>query len=556
MNLLTSVFAQSGGQLIAPAPVSGEVSEAVAQVTGPAVDWWGLLPLIILGVGALLLLTVSSLLRKRAPTSFYAIWTVTVASAAAISAIPLWARVQGWETVLWWDNTPESFGPFSTVGNMVGIDGFSVFLVITICLAVALTALVADGYLRREGLDGPSLYVLMMLSAAGGVMMATANDLIMVFLGLETLSIAVYVLAAMHLKRAQSQEAGLKYFVLGSFSSSFFLYGIAMIYGATGSTNLVAIKDFMSEVVPVQNGLLLLGLAFMLVGLAFKVSAVPFHAWSPDVYDGAPTPVVAFMASGVKIAAFAGIVRIFVLTFDNYGSTWRPIVYALAILSMVIGAALAIVQSDVKRMLAFSSISHAGFILMAVEASSAEGNAAVLFYLATYTFMVVGTFTIVTLVGRTGDNRHALRDYRGLARTSPALAAALIVFLFAQAGIPFTAGFFAKFYAVIAAVNASAIPLAVIAMVSAVIAAFLYLRLVVMVFMAEGDDGNDGPVPKRTDRIAVPAGAGLVIGICLVVTIGYGLFPDALVAPAREGQPALVRSAEPAAAAPAIPTTP
>jgi NADH-quinone oxidoreductase subunit N len=553
MRVLASLFGQAQ-PLVESAPDAAATADGVVRAVGPSVDWWALLPLIILLVGALLLLTVSSVVRDRAPRSFYAVWTVVVASAAAISAIPLWAGVQGWDTVLWWTNAPDQFGPYSTVGGMVGIDGFSVFVTITICLGVALSALLADGYLRREGLDGPSLYVLMLLSASGGVMMAMADDLLVVFLGLETLSIAVYVLSAMHLRRAQSQEAGLKYFVLGSFSSAFFLYGIALVYGATGSTNLIAIKDFMSEVVPVQNGLLLLGLAFMLVGLAFKVSAVPFHAWSPDVYDGSPTPVVAFMASVVKVAAFAGLVRVFVLTFENYGSTWRPIVYVLAVLSMVIGSALAIVQSSVKRMLAYSSISHAGFILMAVQAASDEGNSAVLFYLAAYTFMVIGSFSIVTLVGRKGDGRHSLADYRGLARTNPLLATALTVFLFAQAGVPFTSGFFAKFYAVIAAVNSDSTPLAIIAMVSAVIGAFLYLRVIVAMFMSGGDDGDDGPAPARASRIPIPAGAALTIVICLAVTVFYGLVPDALVSPAREGQPVLVQSTPPAIGAPATPT--
>lgn len=529
----------------------------VQHVTGPSVDWRALLPLIVLLVGGLLMLTVSSLLRRGAPRSFYAICTVAIASAAAITAIPLWGRVQGWEKVLWWTNSPDQFGPFSTVGGMVGVDGFGLFMTITICLTVVVAALLSDGYLRREGLDdGPALYVLMLLSASGGVMMAMANDLIVVFLGLETLSIAVYVLSAMHLKRAQSQESGLKYFVLGSFSSAFFLYGIALVYGATGSTNLIAIKDWMAGVVPVQNGLLLIGLALMLVGLAFKVSAVPFHAWSPDVYDGAPSPVVAFMASGVKAAAFAGMVRVFVLTFENYGSTWRPIVYALAILSMVIGAALAVVQSNVKRMMAYSSISHAGFILMAVEAASAQGNSAVLFYAAVYAAMVAGSFGIITLVGRRGDGHHDLRDYRGLSRTNPLLAAAFTVFLFAQAGVPFTAGFFAKFYAITAAVDASSWPLAIIAMVSAVISAFLYLRIVVAMFMAGGDDGADGPAPTRAQRIPVPAGAGLAIGLCLLVTVAFGLFPDALVNAANAGQPALVKVAPQGTAAAATPAQP
>jgi NADH-quinone oxidoreductase subunit N len=523
-------------------------ADEVVQIPVPSVDWRALLPLLILLVGALLMLTLSALLRGKAPRSLWAGVTVALAAASAISVLPLWGRVQGWDQVLWFDNHPESFGPFSTVAGMVGIDGFSLFVTVVICAAVALAALIGDGYLQREGMDGPEFFVLMLLSASGGVMMAMANDLLVVFLGLETLSIAVYVMSAMHLRRIQSQESGLKYFVLGAFSSAFLLYGIALIYGATGSTNLIAIKDFMATTVPVQNGLLLLGLGLMLVGFAFKVSAVPFHAWSPDVYDGAPTPAVAYMASGVKAAAFAGMVRVFVLTFENYGTTWKPIVYTIAILSMVIGSALAVVQSNVKRMMAYSSINHAGFILMAVEAGSARGNSAVLFYLAAYTFMVAGTFGVISLIGRTGDGRHSIAEYRGLARTNPLLAAVFTVLLFAQAGVPFTAGFFAKFYAVTAAIDASSWPLAVIAMVTATIAAFLYLRLVAAMFMSGADDGDEGARPSRASHIPVPATAGLALVLCVVATVGLGLVPDLLVGPADAGQPALVQVAEPAAA--------
>jgi NADH-quinone oxidoreductase subunit N len=535
MNGLFAVLAQA------------EVDEVV-QIPVPSVDWRALLPLLILLVGALLMLTLSSLLRGKAPRSLWAGVTVALAVASAISVLPLWGRVQGWDQVLWFDNHPESFGPFSTVAGMVGIDGFSLFVTVVICAAVALAALIADGYLQREGMEGPEFFVLMLLSASGGVMMAMANDLLVIFLGLETLSIAVYVMSAMQLRRIQSQESGLKYFVLGAFSSAFLLYGIALVYGATGSTNLIAIKDFMATTIPVQNGLLLLGLGLMLVGFAFKVSAVPFHAWSPDVYDGAPTPAVAYMASGVKAAAFAGMVRVFVLTFENYGTTWKPIVYVIAILSMVVGSALAIVQSNVKRMMAYSSINHAGFILMAVEAGSARGNSAVLFYIAAYTFMVAGTFGVISLIGRTGDGRHSIADYRGLAHTNPLLAAVFTVLLFAQAGVPFTAGFFAKFYAVTAAIDASSWPLAIIAMVTATIAAFLYLRLVAAMFMSGADDGDEGGRPSRASHIPVPATAGLALVLCVVVTVGLGLVPDLLVGPADAGQPALVQVAEPAAA--------
>ena len=445
------------------------------------------------------------------------------------------------DSILWFHLNHAQTGPFSTVGGAVGVDGFSLFITIVLCAAVAMAALFANAYLRREDMEGPEFYVLMLISASGGVMMAMANDLIVLFIGLETLSLAVYVLAGMHLRRVQSQESGIKYFVLGAFSSAFFLYGIAMIYGATGSTNLIDIKDFMAGVVPVQNGFLLLGLALLLVGLAFKVAAVPFHAWSPDVYDGAPTPAVAWMASGVKAAAFAGLVRIFVLTFSNYGATWRPIIYVLAILSMVVGASLAIVQSNVKRMLAYSSISHAGFMLMALQASSTEGTAAIAFYVAVYTFMVAGSFGVATIVGRRGDGHHSLGDYKGLSRSNPVLAAAFTVLLLAQAGVPFTSGFFAKFCAITAAVNAHSTPLAVIAMVSAVISAFLYLRLIVAMFMSGGDDGADAPLPDAASRLHVPVSATIGLAVCVLVTVGIGLQPDLLVNQARNATPALVQ---------------
>ncbi len=518
------------------------------QVPTPDVDWQGLLPVLILFVGGLLLLTITSLLKGRLPKGFEAAYTVAVATAAAIAALPLWAQVQGWEELLGIDQGWTTPGAFSTVGGAVGIDGFSVFLTIVICVAVAITALLAEGYLRREDIVGPDLFVLLMLSATGGVVMAMANDLIILFLGLETLSIAVYVLAAMHTSKLQSQEAGLKYFILGGFSSAFLLYGIALVYGATGSTNLLDISTYLSENVPIENGLLILGAGLMIVGLGFKISAVPFHSWSPDVYDGAPTPVVAFMASGVKAAGFAGIIRIFVLTLSGYEADWRPILEALAVLSLVVGAVLAIVQSNVKRMLAYSSISHAGFILVAVVAVSAQGNAAVTFYLAAYTVMVAGTFGVLSVMGGKGDSKFALDDLRGASRRSPLLAAALAFFLLAQAGVPFTAGFFAKFYAIIAVVEAGSTWLAILAMVASVISAFLYLRIVIAMYMSEGDDGGaDTPVPA-SDRIRTPAAAALAITLCAAATLAIGLVPAALTGPADKAQPQLVELPADAAA--------
>ena len=373
--------------------------------------------------GALLLLVADSLSARKPLRSVYALFTTVIAGAAIAFAVPLWDRVQD----------PDE-GPFSTLGQAVGVDGFSVFATVTIAAAVILGALLLDGWLRREGMEGAEPYVLMLLSASGGVMMASANDLIVMFLGLEILSIAVYVLAAMHLRKITSQEAGVKYFVLGAFSSAFFLYGIALTYGGTGSTNLVDIADFLATTVLTDSGLVLAGLALLLVGFAFKVAAVPFHFWTPDVYQGAPSPSVAWMASGVKVAGFAGLLRVFYLAFGTYRVDWQPIVFAVAAITMIVGSVLAVVQTDVKRMLAYSSINHAGFVLVAVQAASEQGVEAALFYLAAYTFMVAGSFGIVTVISRKGDIGNDLDDYRGLSRDRPVLALTFALFLLRAGG--------------------------------------------------------------------------------------------------------------------------
>ena len=499
---------------------SAPAGDGLETIATPEIDWTAIVPHLVLTGGALVLLTLSSVLRHRIPSWFYAAYTAAVGVGAFFGSIHLWQRVQ------------NSDGPFTALAGAIGIDGFSVFLIVLIAASVVLAALLADDYLRRERLEGPEMYVLMLLSASGGATMASANDLIVLFLGLEILSIAAYVLAAMHSRRIESQEAGLKYFVLGAFSSAFFLYGIALVYGATGSTNLVDIKAFLADTILVEDGLLLGGFALLLVGLGFKVAAVPFHAWTPDVYQGAPSPVVAYMASGVKAAGFAALIRVFVLTFGDFADDWQPIVYALAVATLLVGAVLAVVQTDVKRMLAYSSISHAGFILVGVQAASDRGTSAVLFYLAAYTFMVAGSFGVVTLVGREGDHRHSIDDYSGLAARRPVLAFTFAVLLLAQAGVPFTAGFFAKFYVIGAAVEARSYWLAIVAMVSAVIAAFLYLRIVVSMYLGAADD--DAPA------VRIPVGAALTLLLAVIFTVGFGLFPGPLADLANDATPALV----------------
>ena len=501
-------------------------NEVALKIAVPSVAWKALAPALILIGGAFLILGWAAMTRKGARSSIFAVATVVIASVAMLSAVPLWRDV-----------TDPNHGPYTAVKGAVAVDGFSVFFTFLICTAVLLAALLADGYLRREGLDAAELYVLVLLSASGGVIMASANDLIVMFLGLEILSIAAYVLAAMHLRRAQSQEAGMKYFVLGAFSSAFFLYGIALVYGSTGSTNLAKVAEFGRVHVTGANGiaytltdhpsaLLLAGFGLLLVGFGFKIAAVPFHSWTPDVYEGSPTPVVAFMASAVKAAGFAGLLRVFVVAFGGYSTDWQPYLYALAVATMLVGSVLAVVQTDVKRMLAYSSINHAGFILVGVQAGTADGVSGALFYLAAYTFMVVGSFGVVTLVSRRGDSLTKLDDYRGLSRREPLLAFMFAIFLFAQAGVPLTSGFFAKFYVLTAAINAHSWPLAITAMISAVIAAFLYLRITVSMYMS--DDEEEAEIPVGGRRLPIPFGAGLALAVSFVVTLFIGFLPGSL----------------------------
>jgi NADH-quinone oxidoreductase subunit N len=508
--------------LTAPLQAADEAFDPIAT---PEIEWFTIVPLLVLVGAALGLMTLTALTRRPLFHGFYPLATSVAAIGAAVCTWPIWDRIQD----------PER-GPFTALAGAVGVDGFSVFMTVVICSSVVIASLLADGYLRREGLDGPELYVLLLLSASGGVVMAAANDLIVLFLGLEILSLAVYTLAAMHLRRVTSQEAGLKYFVLGSFASAFLLYGIALTYGATGSTNLVEILSYLSQVALFDNGLLLAGMAMLLVGLLFKVAAAPFHAWTPDVYQGAPSPVVAYMASGVKAAGFAGLIRVLYLGFQTYRVDWQPVIYAVAILTLLVGALMAVVQTDVKRMLAYSSINHAGFVLVAVQAATERGVQASMFYLASYTFLVGGSFAIVTIVGRTGDDRHTLDDYRGLAKARPALALVFALLLFSQAGVPFTSGFFAKFYAIAAAVDAGSYPLAAVAMLTAVIAAFLYLRITVSMFLGDVDDAD---IPERR-TLPVPVGAAIALVICVVVTLGVGVFPHVLTGPAGDATAVLV----------------
>jgi NADH-quinone oxidoreductase subunit N len=333
----------------------------------------------------------------------------------------------------------------------------------------------------------------------------------------------------------------MKYFVLGAFSSAVFLYGIALVYGATGTTSLSGIADFLTRFALLENGTLLAGLMLLLVGLGFKIAAVPFHMWTPDVYEGAPTPVTAFMASATKAAGFAALLRVLLTAFDSYRTDWRPAIWALAILTLLVGSIAALVQSDVKRMLAYSSISHAGYVLLGLEAGTRQGLRAALFYLLVYTFMTIGSFAVVTVVARR-DRSHSLDGYRGLATRQPLLAALLAFFLLAQAGVPPTGGFMAKLGVFSAVANPApgadewlSYSLLIVGVVASVIAAFFYLRVVVTMYASEAEvpEGEEAArAGASAIRLDVPTGVVLVV--CAAVTLWVGILPTLLLDFARD----------------------
>ncbi|MGA0878111.1 MAG: NADH-quinone oxidoreductase subunit N [Ilumatobacteraceae bacterium] len=485
-------------------------------VVYPSIDWLAITPLVVL-LGGMMIGLVAASLTKSWGRAIYGVSTAVLSLAALATSVVVWHDV-------------GNDGVRTIINNALSVDYFTAFCWIGITGALALVSLSTSDYLHREDSDGPEIYALYVSAALGGMIMAAANDLVVLFLGLETLSIAFYVLAASNRRRAESQESGLKYFILGGFASAFLLYGIALVYGATGSTNVSAIGTVLATEVFVDgdDALLLAGVALLLVGFAFKVAAVPFHFWTPDVYQGAPSPVTAFMASVGKFAAFAALLRVLAVALPTRSEEWRPVIWVLAVLSIVVGSILAVVQTDAKRMLAYSSISHAGFVLIGVEAlghsGDTEGLPASLLYLMIYAVLVVGTFTVVTLVTRTGDGRSDLSAFRGLGSERPALALAMTVLLLAQAGMPATSGFIAKFGVIKSAVTNESYALAIVAMVVSVIAAALYLRIMISMWLSEPETGDD-----QREAVQVPWTAGVVVTGATVFTLLVGVWPNWLI---------------------------
>ncbi|HEY6293457.1 MAG TPA: NADH-quinone oxidoreductase subunit N [Terriglobia bacterium] len=413
----------------------------------------------------------------------------------------------------------------SAFSGSISSDAFSAFFINLLLAIAGLTLLGSMSYLERDAVDHGEFYALILLATAGAAFMVASTDLIMVFIGLEISSISTYILAGYKRGELQSNESSVKYFLLGSFATAFFLYGIAFVYGLTGTTNLNVVRETLVNSNAASGGpqLLWLALLLMFVGLAFKVSVAPFQVWTPDVYQGAPAPITAYLSTAPKAAAFAVLVRILVGSF-GHSPSMGPVVFWLlwisAVLTMCVGNLAALWQSNIKRLLAYSSIAHAGYILVGITAGGAEGTSAVLFYLAGYALMNVGAFILIAQLAGTGERRVEIADFTGLASERPGIAACLTVFMLSLAGFPATVGFFAKFYVFRSAIHAHLIGLTVIALLNSVVSVYYYLRLVVAMYMGEGK--------TEVSEAPVPTALGFALGVSLVGIFFLGLFPSSL----------------------------
>jgi NADH-quinone oxidoreductase subunit N len=430
---------------------------------------------------------------------------------AAVAGLVGLATTIGVAIVLW--ATPVAVSGFH---GTLRADGYALFFTVIICIGAALTILMSIDYLRDHPLAGGEYYALVLLSTCGMILMAAANDLIVVFLALEIMSVAIYVLAGMLRTDRRSNEAALKYFFLGAFASGFLLYGTAFLYGAAGTTQLDAVARTVAK--GPQEPFVLLGFALLLVGFGFKIAMVPFHGWVPDVYEGAPTTVTAFMAAGVKVAAFAALGRLLSLAFASAFASWSQVLWVVAVLTMTVGNVTAVSQQSVKRMLAYSSIAHAGYALIGLVAGTPDGGAALCFYLAAYTVMNTGAFAVLLALGRRGEPCETLGDLAGMGFRQPVLGLAMTVFMLSLAGIPPTVGFAGKLALFKAAVDAGDVGLALIGVLNSVVSVFYYLGVLVQMYMVEGT--REGVAPGR--RPAVLAS----IVVAGLLTIGLGVAPS------------------------------
>jgi NADH-quinone oxidoreductase subunit N len=480
-----------------------------------AADYVRVLPEIVLSVWGMIVMFIEPLLpegRSRKGLGIFAAFGALAAIAATI-----------------YQAQPQFVGP--GFGNMIRVDHFSIFFHLVVLLVALSTILMSLDYLPFQKIDHGEYYALILLGSVGMCLMSSAIELVLIFIALEISSIASYILAGFRRQAAESAESSMKYFLLGSFATAFFLYGVALLYGATGSTNVFDIAASLSSATRIEP-LAYVAVALIFTGLGFKVACAPFHVWTPDVYEGAPSPVVAFMSTAPKAAAFAVLIR---LVIDTASPHWFWVIWIAAVLSMCVGNLGAILQSNVKRMLAYSSIAHAGYLMVAfASASNRElGISAAMFYSAAYAAMNVGAFAVITQMAGSGERFSQIDDYSGLGKRSPLLAAALTFFLLSLIGIPITGGFFAKFYVFSAALRTHIIWLTVIGVANSGMGSYYYLRLIVRMYMFE--PRTESPAPK------IGFGVGMAIAISLIATLWLGVLPN-VVLHYTQGAPTILAS--------------
>ena len=452
-------------------------------------------PLITLSIAGLLLLLIDAFSIKGAKKGYFHQISLVAIVIGIVQTIFLWNR-QG-----------------TDFSGMVYVNNYSFFFYMVFLIGTGISIILSVKYLEEYKKNYGEYYALMLFSAVGMMLMAAGSNLVIIFLGLEILSIPIYILAGLFREDVKSNEAALKYLLLGGFSSAFLLFGIAMLYGGTGTFSLPELAKLIQA--GGMNALTYLGLGLLIVGFGFKISLAPFHMWTPDVYEGAPTSITAFMSVGTKAAAFAAFLRILLVVFPSVKMEWDMLLWVVAVATMTIGNLTALAQTNIKRMLAYSSIAHAGYILVGVIAGNQLGAIGILYYLLAYTLMNLGAFGVIILVSRKKDNYLNIYDYSGLGFQYPALAAVMTVFMFALVGMPPTAGFIGKFYIFSAAVQAGYIWLVIIGVINSLISVYYYLRITVIMYMqpAEADLGPIQTAPMVNATLVLSALAVLLIGI-------------------------------------------
>lgn len=478
------------------------VQEAIANVNFAAI-----MPSLVLSAFGMALLLVS-VFSPRGKTTHVA-WLSFIALV-----------VTGFVSLSGWNNPQAGFA------GSVLLDNFATFFNMICLIAAGLTILMSDNYLQREGYPVGEYYPLILFTTAGAMWMASGTDLMTIFLGLEVLSVSLYVLAGFFRSQTRSNEAGLKYFFLGAFSTGFLLYGVALLYGVTGSTKISAIAQYVQAHPDATTNIMFVAGGFlMLTGFLFKVAAAPFHMWTPDVYQGAPTPITAFMSAGPKAAAFAALIRVTVVSLESIQGDITAVLWILAVLTMTVGNFIALNQKDIKRMLAYSSVSHAGYALVGLVAWNEIGLTGIMFYMLVYTFMNMGAFAVLVLIGKKGEDNLTLDGVAGMGYKRPVLSVALSIFLFSLMGMPPTAGFAGKFYIFAGAVKAGYIWLAVLGVLNSAVSLYYYLRVMVSMYFKDAQEDYSW--------VSINTGTAISIVIAIIGVLLLGVLPGPFMAMAK-----------------------